>query len=284
MDMRQALPIGIYEKALPSDLSWEERLECAAQAGYDFVEMSIDESEARLARLHWTAGERAALKNAIANTGVRVLTLGLSGHRKYPLGSASDETRQAGLELLARTIDLADDLGIRLIQLMGYDVFYEESNERSRDRFVAGLITGAGWAGTAGVMLGLENVDLYFINSIEKALGYVQQVNSPWLNVYPDMGNQVAAGYEPLSQFRLAEGRIVGVHIKDALPGQVRGVPFKAGNVPFDKIFQLLPEIGFHGPMTVEMWADLDGRGDPFLSAREAREFVAALMAENWNY
>jgi L-ribulose-5-phosphate 3-epimerase len=284
MDMSQTLPIGIYEKALPAGLSWEERLECAAQAGYDFVEMSIDESEPRLARLHWTASERAALKHAIANTGVRVLSLGLSGHRKYPLGSASDETRQAGLELLARSIDLADDLGMRLIQLMGYDVFYEESNDRTRDRFVEGLIAGAGWASKAGVMLGLENVDLNFINSIEKALGYVRQVNSPWLNVYPDMGNLVAAGYEPLSQFRQAEGRIVGVHIKDALPGQVRGVPFKTGIVPFDQIFQLLLEIGFHGPMAVEMWADLDSRGDPFLSAREAREFVAAVMAENWNH
>ena len=41
----QHMPVGIYEKALPVDLVWEERLRLAAQAGFDFVELSIDESD-----------------------------------------------------------------------------------------------------------------------------------------------------------------------------------------------------------------------------------------------
>ncbi len=48
-----AIPVGIYEKALPADVSWEERLGLAAQAGDNFVGNSVDESEARLARLPW---------------------------------------------------------------------------------------------------------------------------------------------------------------------------------------------------------------------------------------
>ena len=40
-----SIPVGIYEKALPSDLTWEGRLETTARAGYDYVEISIDESE-----------------------------------------------------------------------------------------------------------------------------------------------------------------------------------------------------------------------------------------------
>ena len=50
------MPVGLYEKALPDELSWEERLEAAGRAGYDFVEISIDESDERLARLDWTPG------------------------------------------------------------------------------------------------------------------------------------------------------------------------------------------------------------------------------------
>lgn len=282
MVMSQALPIGIYEKALPPQQSWDELLDLSAQAGFDFIEMSIDESEPRLRRLKWTPGERAVLKNAISNSGVKILTMGVSGHRKFPLGSTSDEVRKTGLEILQRSIDLAADIGARVIQLMGYDVFYEESNDRTRGRFLEGLIAGAEWAGTAGVMLGLENVDLYFINSIEKALEYVREVNSPWLNTYPDMGNLVAAGYEPLGQFRQAKGRIVGVHVKDAVLGQVRGVPFKSGVVPFDNIFRLLSELCFHGPFVVEMWAQLDEKGDPFRSAQEARELVRVEIANHW--
>jgi hexulose-6-phosphate isomerase len=41
--MRQH-PLGIYEKALPKDLSWPERLVLAKSCGFDFVEMSVDET------------------------------------------------------------------------------------------------------------------------------------------------------------------------------------------------------------------------------------------------
>ena len=64
------MPVGLYEKALPPALAWEERLAAAGQAGYDFIEISIDESDECLARLDWPAAERTALRRAIADTGV----------------------------------------------------------------------------------------------------------------------------------------------------------------------------------------------------------------------
>ena len=45
-----ARPIGIYEKATPKHFSWSERLAFAKELGFDFVEMSVDESDARLDR------------------------------------------------------------------------------------------------------------------------------------------------------------------------------------------------------------------------------------------
>jgi L-ribulose-5-phosphate 3-epimerase len=88
------MPVGLYEKALPVELDWEERLRLAAAAGFDFVEISIDESDARLSRLDWPSSQRADLRRAIANTGVPIMTMCLSGHRKYPLGSASPQIRE----------------------------------------------------------------------------------------------------------------------------------------------------------------------------------------------
>ena len=41
-------PLGIYEKALAKDLSWPERLVLAKSCGFDFVEMSVDETDERL--------------------------------------------------------------------------------------------------------------------------------------------------------------------------------------------------------------------------------------------
>ena len=43
--------LGLYEKAMPKELSWKEKLLAAKEAGYDFVEISIDETEEKLARL-----------------------------------------------------------------------------------------------------------------------------------------------------------------------------------------------------------------------------------------
>ena len=35
--------LGLYEKAMPKELSWMEKLEAAKAAGFDYIEMSIDE-------------------------------------------------------------------------------------------------------------------------------------------------------------------------------------------------------------------------------------------------
>jgi L-ribulose-5-phosphate 3-epimerase len=275
-------PIGLYEKALPVDWPWEERLGKAAQAGYDFIDISIDESDARLGRLDWPASERARLRQAIANTGVPVLTMCLSAHRKYPLGSHSPERRKQGLDIFRKAIQFARDIGIRIIQVMGYDVFYEPSDDETKANFIESLRHCVHWAGQAGVMLGLENVDNPYLESVEKGLRLVHQLDSPWFHLYPDMANLAAAGYHPPKELSLAKGHLIGVHFKDGLPGVIRGVPFEEGIVPFVETFEALAQVGFCGPMGVEMWADMDTTGDPLNSAIAARKLVEHLMATVW--
>ena len=282
MRVDHVMPVGIYEKALPAEVSWEQRLELAAQAGYDFVEISIDESDARMARLGCPASERAALRQAIANTGIPIMTMCLSGHRKYPLGSASAEIREQGLDIFRRAVEFGADIGLQIIQVMGYDVFYEPSDEGTEARFIEGLQHGVRWACEAGVMLGLENVDREFVDSIEKGMSLVREIDSPWFHLYPDMGNLVAAGYRPADQFPLAKGHIVAVHVKDALPRTLRGVPFEEGDVPFEESFEALAQIGFWGPMTVEMWAHMGPTGDSMAAVVDARRLVDRLVVAGW--
>ena len=62
-------PLGIYEKALAKDLSWPERLVLAKSCGFDFVEMSVDETDERLSRLDWSPTQRASLVTAMLETG-----------------------------------------------------------------------------------------------------------------------------------------------------------------------------------------------------------------------
>jgi L-ribulose-5-phosphate 3-epimerase len=276
------MPVGLYEKALPAALSWEERLAAAGQAGYDFVEISIDESDERLARLDWSVSERAALRRSIANTGVRIMTMCLSGHRKYPLGSHSPELRRQGQEILRKAIDFAGDIGLRVVQVMGYDVFYEPSDEETGANFLESLRLGALWAGQSGVMLGLENLDTPFVENLTKALAIIRAIDSPWLYLYPDIGNLAAAGCYPPDEIALAKKQILGIHVKDALPRVIRGVPFGEGIVPFRETFRALAQTGFWGLLGVEIWGDRHAGHDPLASAAAARKFIDELAAETW--
>ena len=78
--LSKQVPLGIYEKALPAGECWLERLQLAKQLGFDFVEMSVDETDERLARLDWSREQRLALVSAIAETGVHIISVGAITH------------------------------------------------------------------------------------------------------------------------------------------------------------------------------------------------------------
>jgi L-ribulose-5-phosphate 3-epimerase len=127
-------------------------------------------------------------------------------------------------------------------------------------------------------MLALENVDVPLTESIHGCMEIVRQVNSLWFQIYPDMANVAAAGYDPVAELATCAGHMVGIHVKDALPRTIRRVPFGTGIVPFEPVFQALAGQGYRGPMVVEMWSDEGAAGDPMATARAARQFVADLV------
>lgn len=277
------MPISLYEKALPPELSWEERLMAAGQAGFDSVEISIDESDERLSRLDWSASERAALRQSVQNTGVKIMSMCLSGHRKYPLGSHDANTRRRGLEILYKAIEFANDIGLRVVQVMGYDVFYEESDDSTRDYYMEGLSTGVKFASQAGVMLGLENLDTPFMENLRQGLAIIEEIHSPWLSLYPDIGNLTAAGYSPPEEIALAIDHIIGIHVKDAKHKVIRGIGFREGIVPFQQTFHTLAELGYWGILGIEIWGDRHASCDPVKAASSARQFVDDLISnESW--
>ena len=73
--LSKQIPLGIYEKALPAGECWLERLQLAKTLGFDFVEMSVDETDERLSRLDWSREQRLALVNAIVETGVLLIVV-----------------------------------------------------------------------------------------------------------------------------------------------------------------------------------------------------------------
>ena len=274
--LQKAVPLGIYEKALPAGEDWLPRLQLAAELGFDFVEMSVDESDARLARLDWSREQRLALVNAIAQTGVRVPSMCLSAHRRFPLGSEDDSVRAQGLEIMRKAIRLAQDVGIRVIQLAGYDVYYQEANNATRERFREGLKQSVEMASRAQVTLAMEIMDYPLMNSISKAMGYAHYLNNPWFQLYPDIGNLSAWDNDVQMELQAGSGHIVAVHVKDTQPGVFKNVPFGNGVVDFEGCFTTLKETGYCGPYLIEMWSET--AADPVKEVKAARDWVKQRM------
>lgn len=257
-----ARPIGIYEKATPKHFTWAERLAFAKELGFDFVEMSIDESDARWARLDWDKSQRLDIVKAIYDTGVRIPTICFSGHRRFPLGSNDPELEAEALSAMKKCIELAQDLGVRVIQLAGYDVYYEEKSPETRERFIRNLRKSCDWAEQAQVILAIEIMDDPFINSIQKYQAIEKEINSPYLFVYPDTGNVSAWHNDIWSEFYLGHTSIAALHLKDTYPvtenskGQFRDVPFGQGCVDWEKMFAVLKKTNYQGPFLIEMWSE----------------------------
>src|SRR5699024_3129338 len=134
-------------------------------------------------------------------------------------------------------IELADDLGVRTIQLAGYDVYYEQGSAETKKRFTENILRSSELAARHGVVLGFETMETPFMNTVEKAMEYVALADSSYLTVYPDLGNLTNAaktyGTSVEDDIRKGKGHLCAMHIKETVPGVFREVPLGTGHVDF---------------------------------------------------
>lgn len=247
--------LGIYEKAFPATMDWEQRFTAAREIGFDFLELSIDDTDQRLARLDWSLETCHEFIRLQHQTGIRVPTLCLSGLRRYPIGSPSLKVSETGMLLISKAIRLASRLGIRVVQLAGYDVYApDESDLESATLFHHNIGRSLLEASTYGVILAIENMEVAFADSLERLMEYVSFYNSPYLQLYADIGNLSAMGKDIKQELQIAQGHIVAIHIKDTVAGICRDIPFGKGTVDFGHVFRTLVETHYSGMLLLEMW------------------------------
>ena len=249
--------LGLYEKSMPASLSWTEKLEYAKTAGFDSLEISIDETDEKLARLDYSDEQLEEIRQAVRTVNLPIQSMCLSAHRKYPLGSLDKETLSRSLEIMEKACIFSNKLGIRIIQLAGYDVYYTEGSSDTREVFSKNLKKAVELAAKYGVVLGFETMETDFMNTCTKAMKYVNENNSPYLGVYPDIGNLTnAARHSNLSvenDIKNATGHIFAAHLKEIIEGHYREIPFGTGDTLYD---QAIKELYTQGVMrfTAEFW------------------------------
>ena len=240
--------LGVYEKSMPSTLCWVEKLRAAKKSGFDFIEMSIDETDEKLVRLDMGKAERIEIRAAMIDADLPIRSICLSGHRKYSLGHPDIAIRKRSLEIMQKAVWLAADLGIRIIQLAGYDVYYEQGTAETKAFFIKNLLICTEMAAKEGIFLGFETMETPFIDTVTKAMEYVELVNSPYLGVYPDSGNLTNASLlyrkDVVQDIKNGAGHIIAFHLKETIPGKYREIPFGTGHVDFRKIIQTAWSMG----------------------------------------
>lgn len=154
-------------------------------------------------------------------------------------------------------VDLAETLGIRLIQLAGYDVYYEEPDEETEEYFFRNLRRSVSYATQKGGLLGFETMENSFMDTTEKAMYYVRAVNSPYLGIYPDIGNlkNAAVLYESdvSEDIKRGRGHILGAHLKETRSGVYRNMNFGTGHTEYEGPIKELAS-AWVGMFTGEFW------------------------------
>ena len=238
----------------------------AAQLGFDGVE--LDWSDVAYAQAGGPLGpeNRAAIRQAAAEANVEIPSV--AAHFLSRGGLANEGSETFGLEAVRAGIALCADLGAGylLVPFFGPAVV---SGAPTVSRLVKNLQLLAPDAEAAGVTLALEHT-----MPAQPTAALLDQIASPNVGDYWDMGNCMALGADPLEEIAQLGQRIVRVHAKeyhqgDDPPGTTKELhfdglnrkPFGRGDVPVSAVLDSLRQVGYDGYVVLETGKFDDAKG-----------------------
>lgn len=249
--------IGLYEKAMRNTMSWTEKLRCAKECGYDYLEICIDATDEKINRIFMDQEEKKRIMEAVFDVDLPIGSMSVSALTKYALGDPNEKIRKKAMEIAEKAIQLAVDLGARTVMIPGYDIYFGESTIETKKNFLENVKKIAEIAEKEGILVGFETMENNFMNTTGKAVQYVNMVDSAYLKIYPDAGNITNAAVENkhdvCEDLSLGKGKLIALHLKETRPGKFREVPFLTGHVQFEKIINTAWNLGVRRYVT-ELW------------------------------
>lgn len=271
------LPFGLYEKSICTTWSWEDKFALVKDAGYDYFEIAIDATEEKLSRMYDFEIMRK-IRSVSEKYDLPLYTFAFTANRFFPLGSPDAEIRSKGVQLLKDACDFASFVGAKTINIAAYDVYEEEGTEETERLFIESIDECTEYAAMRGPIISLETMDSHFIDTTERAMEFVNKIDSPFLQIGADPGNITAMGFNPIIDIPKGGRHIVEVEFKDTVPGCVRDIELGKGTVDFDGVFKMLGEMNYTGFLAFETWAYEDPKNHEKIYS--AIEFLKGKMAD----
>lgn len=237
-----------------------EAMNLAKDAGFDGIELSLNETGE--CSLTAPPEELAALRSYAEAIGLKIHSVATGLYWSYSLTANDENTRKKALDIATRQLHMAAALGANSVLIVpgavgvdfipGFEVVdYEEAYNRS----LAAFMKLKPLAESLKIHIGIENVWNKFLLSPLEMRGFIEQINSPYIGAYLDVGNVVLTGY-PEQWVRILGRHIKKVHFKDYRrdAGGLSGfVDLLAGDVDWGKVMQAFSDIGYQGWFTAEM-------------------------------
>jgi L-ribulose-5-phosphate 3-epimerase len=255
---------------LPKDLPYADRFALARTAGFEAIEMQT------IARQE----EAAEIREAAKKTGLRVHSVMNMDHWRLPLSSADSDVVNRSVQGMETSLRNAALWGADTVLLVPavvdattpYRQAYERSQRVIRERLLP-------VARDLKVIIAVEEVWNKFLLSPLEFARYVDELDSPWLKAYFDVGNVVIYAF-PQDWIRTLGSRIVKIHLKDfnfdRPNGRFTWKPIGEGDIDWPEVRRALHEIGYGGYVTTEVpggdaayLKDVATRVDRFLDGRK---------------
>lgn len=255
---------------LPKAGSYAERFAIGRAAGFEAIEMRTVTDEA----------EAAQIRQASLDSGLKIHSVMNEAHWRLPLSSSDPDVVSRSVEGMETSLRNAALWGADTVLLVPAVVdastSYKEAWTRSQRVIRERLLP---LAEKLKVVIAIEEVWNKFLLSPLEFATYVDEMDSPWLRAYFDVGNVVFYGY-PQDWIRTLGKRIVKVHVKDFKlergKGQFAWKNLGEGDIDWPEVRRALADIGYSGYVTTEVSGgdaaylkDLAGRVDRFLAGQK---------------
>jgi len=271
----QARAAGTPKKAvllsmLPRQLSYLERFNLARDVGFEGVE----------ARTVSDPKEADTIRAAADKAQIRIHSVMNQEHWNNPISSDDPEVVDRsvkGMETSLRNAKLWGADAVLLVPAVvnpktSYKDAYSRSQKVIRERILP-------LAQELRIIVAVEEVWNKFLLSPLEFARYVDELDSPWLKAYFDVGNVVIYAF-PQDWIRTLGPRIVKIHLKDfnfdRPNGRFTWKPIGEGDIDWPEVRRALHEIGYGGYVTTEVpggdaayLKDVATRVDRFLEGRK---------------
>lgn len=244
----------------------DEVFQMARQHGFAGVEVSIGDPDFPLSRqvgFDATADECDRVRESADRAGVQLVSMASGFGWDFPITSDDAATRAKGVELAQKAVRVAGQLGVEALLLVpggvGADFipgFAVTDYEAAYANALDSLKQIAPVAEEVGVEVGVENVWNKFLLSPLEFRAFLDEVNSPQIGCYFDVGNVILTGY-PQQWARILGERITRVHFKDFKKsiGTIDGFcPLTEGDVEWPAVIEALKNAGYDNAVTAEFF------------------------------